>query len=63
MYFAADVGESYEVSDVRVRFAERDGGRYLIEMSGIVSASALGHPERLELLALADEEPDHAHPV
>ena len=62
-YFAADVGESYEVSDVRVRFAERDGGRYLIEMSGIVSASALGHPERLELLALADEEPDHAHPV
>ena len=49
-HFAVDVGESYQVSDVRLRFAARDGGRYLIEMSGIFSASVLGHPERFELV-------------
>ena len=32
-YFAVYVGESYEVSDARLRFAARDGGRYLIELS------------------------------
>jgi hypothetical protein len=62
-YFAVDVGESYEVSDVRLRFIERDGGRYLIEMSGTVSASVLGHPEQFELLAWAEEQADHAYQV
>jgi hypothetical protein len=62
-YFAVYVGESYEVSDVRLRFAEKDGGRYRIEMTGTVSASVLGRPERFELSARADELPDHANPV
>jgi len=49
------------VSDVQLRFAERDGGRYRIELSGTVSASVLGHPERFELSAWADELPDHTY--
>ena len=60
-YFAVDVGESYEVSDARLRFAVRDGSRYLIELSGMASASVLGHPERFELLAWAVELPDHSY--
>lgn len=62
-YFAVFVGESYEVADVRLRFAERDGGRYRIELSGTASASVLGHPERFELSAWADELPDHSYTV
>ncbi len=62
-YFAVDVGESYEVSDSRLRFVARDGSRYLIELSGRVSASVLGQPERFELLAWAEELPDHAYSV
>jgi hypothetical protein len=62
-YFSVDVGESYEVSDVLLRFAERDGARYRIEMSGTISASVLGHPERFEVSAWADEHADHAYPV
>lgn len=62
-FFAVDVGESYEVSDARLRFIARDGGRYLIELSGTASAAILGRPERFELLAWADELPDHAHGV
>jgi hypothetical protein len=57
-YFAVYVGESCAVSDARLRFAERDGGRYRIELSG--TTSVLGHPERFELSAWADELPDHA---
>ncbi len=60
-YFAIDVGESYEVSDAKLRFAARERGRYLIELSGIASASVFGHPEAFELLAWADELPDHAY--
>jgi hypothetical protein len=51
------------VSDVRLRFVGRDGRRYLIEMSGIASGSILGHPERFELSAWAEEQPDHADPT
>lgn len=60
-YFAVDVGESYEVSDARLRFVARDGSRYLIALSGTASTSVLGRPERFELLAWADELPDHSY--
>jgi hypothetical protein len=60
-FFAVDVGESYEVSDIRLRFAERDGNRYRIEMSGTISPSVLGRPEQFELSAWADEQPDHSY--
>ncbi len=59
-YFAIDIGESCEVTDARLRFAARDGSRYLIELSGTAAAWLLGHPERFELLAWADELPDHS---
>ena len=60
-FFAVDVGESYELADVRLRFAERDGGRYRIEMSGTVPATVTGRTERFELSAWADELPDHSY--
>jgi len=59
--FFIDVGESYTVADARLRFAERAGGRYLIEVSGMASAVMLGHLERFELSAWADELPDHSY--
>ncbi len=62
-YFAIDLGESYEVSDATLRFAERDGGRYRIELSGVVSSSVFGSPAEFELSAWAEELPDHAYPV
>lgn len=55
-YFAVYVGESCEVSDTRLRFAERDGNRYRIELSG--TTPVLGHPERFELSAWAEQLPD-----
>jgi hypothetical protein len=60
-YFAVYVGESYNVSDVQLRFAERDGNHYRIEVSGTVPASVLGHPELFELSAWAEELPDHSY--
>jgi hypothetical protein len=60
-FFALDVGESCEVSDVHLLFAERDGVRYLIEIAGTVSASVFGKPERFTLSAWADEQPDHSY--
>ncbi len=62
-YFGISNGENYEASDVRLRFARRDGGRYLIEMTGTASPSILGQPERFELLAWVEEQPDHAYPT
>lgn len=60
-FFAVDVGESYEVSDVRLRFAQRDGTRYRIEMSGTVSEAVFGHPVKFVMSAWADEQPDHSY--
>ena len=62
-YFAIDVGESYEASDVRLRFVERDGNRYLIEMSGLAPSSLCGEEVGFELKAWVQEQPDHAYPV
>lgn len=60
-YFAVSVVESYEVSDAYLRFAARDHGRYLIQLSGTVSAGLLGYSERFQLSGWADELPDHSH--
>ena len=60
-FFAVDVGESYEVSDVRLQFAERDRGHYRIEISGTVSKSVFGNPKQFTLSAWADEHPDHSY--
>jgi|GEM_PF-3387117 len=62
-YFGISNGENDEVSDVRLRFTKRDGGRYLIEMTGIASPAILGHPQPFELSAWTEEQPDHAYPT
>jgi hypothetical protein len=62
-YFAIDVGESYNASDVRLKFVERDGNRYLIELTGIAPSLLFGRPQSFELKAWAEEQPDHAYPV
>lgn len=62
-YFGISDGENYEVSDVRLRFVRRDGGRYLVEMTGVASPSFLGRPEPFELSAWVEEQPDHAYPA
>lgn len=61
--FGLNVMEEHPLSDVRFRFAERDGKRYRIELTGIVARSVLGHPVALELSAWAEEMPDHAYPL
>jgi hypothetical protein len=58
-FFDLYAGEGYEVSDARLRFAQRDGERYRIEMSG--TTLLFGHPERFELNAWAEELPDHCY--
>jgi hypothetical protein len=60
-FFAVDIGESYNVSDVRLRFADRDGGRYRIEISGTIPAPVFGKTVKFELSAWADELPDHSY--
>jgi hypothetical protein len=60
-HFAIDVGESYNASDVRLRFVERDGSRYRIELSGIAPADIFRRPEPFQLNAWAKELPDHAY--
>ena len=62
-FFGLNVCEEHEVSDVRLKFVERDGGRYRIDITGVVAITVLGHPERFELSAWAEELPDHAYPV
>jgi hypothetical protein len=62
-FFGLNVLEEHEVSGVRLRFAERDGQRYRIEVTATVAKTVFGHPERLELSAWAEELPDHAYGV
>jgi hypothetical protein len=62
-FFGLNVCEEHEVSDVRLRFVERDGKRYRIEITATVAKSVLGHPESFELSAWTEELPDHAYPV
>lgn len=61
--FGLFVGESYEVSDVHLRFAERDGQRYLLTISGIIPEAVLGQSEPFKCTAWVEELPDHAYPV
>lgn len=62
-YFGINVHEEHEVSDVRLRFAERDGPRYRIEFTGVVAETVFGRPEALTLNGWAEHLPDHAYPT
>jgi hypothetical protein len=61
--FGLNVMEEHPLSDVNLRFAEKEGKRYRIEMTGTVAETVVGHPVVLELSAWAEELPDHAYPV
>lgn len=61
-YFGLFVGESYDVSDMHLRFAERDGSRYLLIITGFISEWVLGKSEPFECMVWAEELPDHAYP-
>lgn len=62
-FFGLNVAEEHEVSQLHLRFAERDGPRYRIEIVAQVAATVFGVPARLELNAWADEQADHAYPA
>ena len=61
--FGLQVMEEHPLSNVHLRFVERKGNRYRIEMSATVAETVLGQPEALQLSAWAEELPDHAYPV
>ena len=62
-FFGLMIGEEHEVSNLKLRFVERDGNRYLIEIKADAASSVLGHISKLEVLAWADQLPDHAYPT
>lgn len=62
-FFGLMVGEEHEVSNLKLKFVERDGSRYLIEVEAEVASSVLGHPAALKLSAWAEQLPDHAYPT
>jgi hypothetical protein len=62
-YFGLNVMEEHEVSEVHLKFLEREGNRYLIELTALIAETVLGQPERLELLVWTKELPDYAYSV
>lgn len=61
-YFGLKSVEEHEVSNLRLRFRQKRGDRYLIEITGTVAPSLLVEATQLNLLAWAEEQPDHAYP-
>lgn len=61
--FGLNVMEEHSLSHVHLRFVERDGNRYRINMPATVAKTVLGHPVRLELDAWTEELSDHAYPA
>jgi len=61
--FGLQVMEEHDLSNLRLKFLERDGQRYLIEINATVSKTLLGHPESFSLSAWTEQLPDHAYPV
>jgi hypothetical protein len=60
-FFGLKVCEEYDVSDLRLRFVERDGRKYLIEITATVAEAVFGHPEQLRLSAWTEQLPDHSY--
>jgi hypothetical protein len=61
--FGLQVGEEHEVSSLKLRFAQRDNSRFLIEIEAVVAPSVLSHPAILQMSAWAERLPDHAYPA
>src|SRR5262249_10267952 len=62
-FFGLKICEEHSVSNLYLRFIERKGRRYRIELNATVEETVFGHPERLGLSAWAEQLPDHAYPV
>jgi hypothetical protein len=62
-FFGLMVMEEHEVSNLRLKFVDRDGNRYLIEIDADVAASVLGHVSKLKMLTWAEQLPDHTYPT
>lgn len=60
--FGLNVSEEHDVSDVWLRFSERSGDLYLVNLKGIVAKTVLGSPCELEISAWIKELPDHTYP-
>lgn len=61
-YLGLYVGEEHDVPELQLRFVERDGTRYRVEVAATVAETLTGRPERLVLSAWTEELPDHAYP-
>lgn len=62
-FFSLMVGEEHELSSLTLRFLQRDGDRYLIELEAEVAPTVLEHSAPLTLSAWTEEQPDHAYPA
>lgn len=62
-FFGLNVCEEHAVSNLWLRFAERDGSRYRIEITATAAETVLGEREGLEISAWAEELVDHAYPA
>ena len=62
-FFGLMVGEEHEVSHLQLKFLERDGERYLIEINAQVTPTVFGHSATLKLRAWTQQLPDHAYPT
>jgi hypothetical protein len=60
-FFGLKVWEEHDLSDLRLRFAEKKGPTYRIEITASVAETVFGHPERLRLSAWTEERPDHSY--
>ena len=56
--FGLKVWEEHDVSEMKLRFTERQGRSYRIEITALVAYSIFGHPAKLSLAAWAERLPD-----
>ena len=62
-YFDVNVLESHDVPKLKLKFVERRGDEYLIEINATVAETITGKLETLSLVAWAKREKDHAYPT
>lgn len=61
--FGFKVMEEHDVFDLCLRFGEKRGNSYRIELNATVSETVLGYPEKLAVSAWAERLADHAYPA
>lgn len=58
--FGLKVWEEHDVSNLMLRFVEKRGHRYRIEITALVADTVFGHPEQLSLSAWTERLPDRS---